>query len=153
MREVLPICRSACLIAPASTSRIASACRQLPRTKFKGSAPQKPSRDEILGFGLVAWFAHTLGMFAALKAGADGLNFFPCSIIGPTGVRLYEPYCWAGINICAVGGDKPANFKAWFAAGVDGFGIGGALFKPNRSVSELEKAAREIVRVYDAGSN
>jgi len=91
--------------------------------------------------------------FAALKAGADGLKIFPCSIIGPAGLMAMRAVLPAETKIYAVGGAEPANFKAWFAAGVDGFGIGSALFKPNRSISDLEKAAREIVRAYDAGCN
>jgi 2-dehydro-3-deoxyphosphogalactonate aldolase len=91
--------------------------------------------------------------FAALKAGADGLKIFPCSIIGPAGIIAMRAVLPAETKIFAVGGAEPANFKAWLAAGVDGFGIGSALFKPNRPLSDLEKAAREIVRAYDAGSN
>jgi 2-dehydro-3-deoxyphosphogalactonate aldolase len=54
-------------------------------------------------------------------------------------------------KIYAVGGAEPANFAEWFASGVDGFGIGSALFKPGRSLAELRQAARDIVRAYDAG--
>jgi 2-dehydro-3-deoxyphosphogalactonate aldolase len=89
--------------------------------------------------------------FAALKAGADGLKIFPCSIVGPAGLKAMRAVLPPGTKIYAVGGAEPANFAEWFAAGVDGFGIGSALFKPGRSVGELRQAARDIVEAYDAG--
>jgi 2-dehydro-3-deoxyphosphogalactonate aldolase len=89
--------------------------------------------------------------FAALKAGADGLKIFPCSIVGLAGLKAMRAVLPPGTKIYAVGGAEPANFAEWFAAGVDGFGIGSALFKPGRSVGELRQAARDIVEAYDAG--
>ncbi|MEA2840262.1 MAG: 2-dehydro-3-deoxyphosphogalactonate aldolase [Methylobacteriaceae bacterium] len=89
--------------------------------------------------------------FAALKAGADGLKIFPCSIVGPAGLKAMRAILPPRTKIYAVGGAEPANFAEWFASGVDGFGIGSALFKPGRSLAELRQAARDIVRAYDAG--
>jgi 2-dehydro-3-deoxyphosphogalactonate aldolase len=88
--------------------------------------------------------------FAALKAGADGLKIFPCSVIGPAGVKAMRAVLPKQTLIYAVGGAGPANFASWFAAGVNGFGIGTALYEPGRSVVELGQAAREIVEAYDA---
>jgi 2-dehydro-3-deoxyphosphogalactonate aldolase len=89
--------------------------------------------------------------FAALKAGADGLKIFPCSVIGPAGLKAMRAVLPPQTRIYAVGGAEPANFSEWFAAGVDGFGVGSALFKPSQRISELKKAAREIVQAYDTG--
>jgi 2-dehydro-3-deoxyphosphogalactonate aldolase len=88
--------------------------------------------------------------FAALKAGADGLKIFPCSVIGPAGLKAMRAVLPKDTLIYAVGGAGPANFAPWFAAGVNGFGIGTALYEPGRSVSQLRQAAREIVAAYDA---
>jgi 2-dehydro-3-deoxyphosphogalactonate aldolase len=88
--------------------------------------------------------------FAALKAGADGLKIFPCSVIGPAGVKAMRAVLPKQTLIYAVGGAGPTNFASWFAAGVNGFGIGTALYEPGRSVVELGQAAREIVEAYDA---
>lgn len=89
--------------------------------------------------------------FAALKAGADGLKIFPCSVIGAAGLAAMRAVLPAQTKIYAVGGAEPANFPEWFSAGADGFGIGGALFKPDRSHADLRKAAHAIVQAYDAG--
>jgi 2-dehydro-3-deoxyphosphogalactonate aldolase len=88
--------------------------------------------------------------FAALKAGADGLKIFPCSVIGPAGVTAMRAVLPKQTLIYAVGGAGPANFASWFAAGVNGFGIGTALYEPGRSVVQLRQAAGEIVAAYDA---
>jgi 2-dehydro-3-deoxyphosphogalactonate aldolase len=87
--------------------------------------------------------------FAALKAGADGLKIFPCSVIGPAGVKAMRAVLPANTAIYAVGGAGPANFAEWFSAGITGFGIGTALYQPGNSLAQLRSAAKEIVRAYD----
>lgn len=88
--------------------------------------------------------------FAALKAGADGLKIFPCSVLGPAGVKAMRAVLPEQTAIYAVGGAGPANFADWFAAGVTGFGIGTALYQPGSSLAQLQKAAKEIVNAYDS---
>ena len=88
--------------------------------------------------------------FAALKAGADGLKIFPCSVVGPAGVKAMRAVLPEQTAIYAVGGAGPANFADWFAAGVTGFGIGTALYQPGNSLAQLQKAAKEIVNAYDS---
>ena len=87
--------------------------------------------------------------FAALKAGADGLKIFPCSVVGPAGVKAMRAVLPTNTAIYAVGGAGPANFAEWFGAGITGFGIGTALYQPGNSLAQLRKAASEIVRAYD----
>ena len=87
--------------------------------------------------------------FAALKAGADGLKIFPCSVVGPAGIKAMRAVLPAQTAIYAVGGAGPANFAEWFSAGITGFGIGTALYQPGNSLAQLRKAANEIVRAYD----
>jgi 2-dehydro-3-deoxyphosphogalactonate aldolase len=88
--------------------------------------------------------------FAALKCGADGLKIFPCSVVGPAGVKAMRSVLPPQTLVYAVGGAGPANFAQWLAAGVNGFGIGTALYKPGDSVAAVRQAAREIVQAYDA---
>jgi 2-dehydro-3-deoxyphosphogalactonate aldolase len=88
--------------------------------------------------------------FAALKAGADGLKIFPCSVIGPAGVKAMRAVLPPQTEVYAVGGAGPENFAEWFAAGVTGFGIGSALYKPGQSAAQLRQVSRDIVRAYDS---
>jgi 2-dehydro-3-deoxyphosphogalactonate aldolase len=90
--------------------------------------------------------------FAALKAGADGLKIFPCSVLGPSGVKAIRAVLPPETSVYAVGGAGPANFADWIAAGVNGFGIGTALYQPGHSVAQVRQAAADIVRAYDSAS-
>jgi 2-dehydro-3-deoxyphosphogalactonate aldolase len=89
--------------------------------------------------------------FTALRNGADGLKLFPGSLIGPDGLKAIKAVLPEGTQTFAVGGASPANFADWFAAGVDGFGIGSALYKPGASVDDIKARAKDIVAAYDAG--
>lgn len=88
--------------------------------------------------------------FVALKAGADGLKFFPSSLLGPEGLKAIRAVLPAGTKLYAVGGAGPDNFAAWRQAGADGFGIGSALYTPGLSASEVGARAAMIVAAYDA---
>ncbi|MCI5113024.1 MAG: 2-dehydro-3-deoxy-6-phosphogalactonate aldolase [Marivita sp.] len=88
--------------------------------------------------------------FSALRNGADGLKLFPGSLIGPEGLKAIKAVLPPGTETYAVGGAGPSNFADWRAAGVDGFGIGSALYKPGASVAEIKIRAAEIVAAYDA---
>ncbi|MGV8985424.1 MAG: 2-dehydro-3-deoxy-6-phosphogalactonate aldolase [Cypionkella sp.] len=88
--------------------------------------------------------------FAALKAGADGLKIFPASLIGPEGVKAMRAVLPKGTQVYAVGGAGASNFAQWFNAGIDGFGIGTAIYTPGLSVAEISARAHEIVAAYDA---
>lgn len=87
--------------------------------------------------------------FAALKAGADGLKIFPASLIGPAGVKAIRAVLPKGTQVYAVGGAGPENFADWWRAGVDGFGIGTALYTPGLSVGEITKRAKVLVNAFD----
>ncbi|WP_299816152.1 2-dehydro-3-deoxy-6-phosphogalactonate aldolase [uncultured Roseibium sp.] len=87
--------------------------------------------------------------FTALRSGADGLKFFPASLIGPDGLKAMLAVLPKGTATYAVGGAGPDNFADWITAGATGFGIGTALFKPGFTVSEISERAKKIVAAYD----
>jgi len=89
--------------------------------------------------------------FAALHAGADGLKLFPASLLGVDGLKAIGAVLPKGTKTYAVGGVGPANFAEWFAAGITGFGIGSALYKPGMSVADVASRAADMVAAYDAG--
>ena len=88
--------------------------------------------------------------FAALSHGADGLKFFPSTLIGPAGLTAISAVLPAGTKTFAVGGVGPENFVDWIRAGVTGFGIGSGLYKPGYSASEVADKAKLCVAAYDA---
>lgn len=87
--------------------------------------------------------------FTALRNGADGLKFFPASLVGPDGLKALLAVLPKGTATYAVGGAGPDNFAEWIKVGAAGFGIGTALFKPGFTVDEIEDRAQKIVSAYD----
>ena len=87
--------------------------------------------------------------FAALRAGADVLKVFPASLLGAAGLAALRAVLPADTRVYAVGGAGPSSFGEWFAAGVTGFGIGSALYRPGRTADEVGAIAREMCAVYD----
>ena len=87
--------------------------------------------------------------FTALQTGATGLKLFPGSLIGPEGLKALRAVLPQSTELLAVGGAAPNNFAAWQQAGVDGFGIGSALYKPGDDATEVRKKANLIVEAFD----
>ena len=87
--------------------------------------------------------------FSGLQAGADGLKLFPASLLGVEGLKAIGAVLPLGTKTYAVGGVGPTDFADWFAAGITGFGIGSALYKPGMSVADVAQRAADIVAAYD----
>lgn len=107
-------------------------------------------RTKQLGLGSYPGVFTATECFAALAAGADALKIFPASALGREGVTAIRAVLPRGTQVYAVGGVGPRDFADWTAAGVDGFGLGSALFKPGWSVERVAEAARDSVAAWDA---
>jgi 2-dehydro-3-deoxyphosphogalactonate aldolase len=88
--------------------------------------------------------------FAAWRAGADGLKLFPASLLGLSGFDALSAVLPPDLPCFAVGGIGAADFADWRAAGIAGFGLGGALYQPGRGAAEVGTRARDIVAAFDA---
>jgi 2-dehydro-3-deoxyphosphogalactonate aldolase len=88
--------------------------------------------------------------FTALRAGADGLKFFTAFRLGPDGFAALAAVLPRGAECYAVGGVGPAEFGVWAAAGVTGFGIGSALYKPGMAAEDVSTRATDLVAAFDA---
>ncbi|KUF09761.1 2-dehydro-3-deoxy-6-phosphogalactonate aldolase [Pseudoponticoccus marisrubri] len=88
--------------------------------------------------------------FAALRAGADGLKFFPAFKLGLDGYKALSAVLPKGTDSYAVGGVGADDFAAWRAAGIAGFGIGSELYKPGLDAAEVGRRAAVMVAAYDA---
>ena len=87
--------------------------------------------------------------FAALRAGADGIKIFPASQLGAAGLAAIRAVLPVGTRAYAVGGVGAADFVEWHKAGVTGFGLGTALYKPGMSAEDVGARARAIVAAFD----
>ena len=87
--------------------------------------------------------------FSALKYGADGLKFFPATLLGEANLIALKVVLPENIPLYMVGGVGPENFSSWFEAGATGFGIGSGIYKAgDNSISVAEKS-KLIVQSYD----
>jgi 2-dehydro-3-deoxyphosphogalactonate aldolase len=91
--------------------------------------------------------------FRAIRAGANGLKFFPAEVLGPAGIKAMKAVLPKDVPVYAVGGANPDNFREYFAAGCAGFGLGSYIFKPGMALTEIAQRAKAAVAAYDEGKN
>ena len=88
--------------------------------------------------------------FEALDAGADGLKFFPASLLKPNNFKALSAVLPDNIVSIAVGGIDEIQFPNWLEVKVTGFGLGSNLYKPGMLLDEIKAKAERIVNVYDS---
>ena len=87
--------------------------------------------------------------FDALDAGADGLKFFPASLLKEDNFRALSSVLPKNIVSIAVGGIDESKFKSWLQVNITAFGLGSNLYKPGMLIEEVKLKAQQIVRSYD----
>jgi 2-dehydro-3-deoxyphosphogalactonate aldolase len=87
--------------------------------------------------------------FAAIRAGATGLKFFPAEVLGPKGIKAMRAVLPPQLPLYAVGGANPDNFGEYIAAGCAGFGLGTYIYKPGMTPDDVAARARAAVAAYD----
>ena len=83
--------------------------------------------------------------FAALRAGAHGLKFFPAEAASPAVVKAQKAVLPADIPLLVVGGVKPDAMRPWLDAGASGFGLGSGVYRPGQGPEETLAKARAYV--------
>lgn len=78
---------------------------------------------------------------AAIDAGAGDLKIFPASLLGPAGIAAMRAVLPDRVRLYAVGGVGAADFAAYAAAGVYGFGMGSSLYRPGHAAAQVGVAA------------
>ncbi|MFT3834167.1 MAG: hypothetical protein QM711_12735 [Micropruina sp.] len=90
--------------------------------------------------------------FAALKAGATGLKFFPGLADRPGRAFRHQGRSAQGrAALCGRRGRSANNFGEWLKAGATGFGIGTALYRPGQTVGRNGRRAGEDCRGLRCG--
>jgi 2-dehydro-3-deoxyphosphogalactonate aldolase len=88
--------------------------------------------------------------FAALRAGAHALKLFPAEAAPPEVVKAQRAVVPRSVPLVVVGGITPAKMDAYFRAGADGFGLGGAIYKPGQDGATVEAQGRAFVQALAA---
>ena len=92
-------------------------------------------------------------ILAALASGADAVKLFPAEMIPPATVKAIRAVLPPRFPMIAVGGIHTENMKDYMQHGIDGFGIGSALYKPGKSLSEIRRDANSLISAYGYGTD
>ncbi len=84
--------------------------------------------------------------FAAIEAGAHAIKLFPAEAATPAVVKAQRAVLPRHVPLLVVGGVTADDVAAWRSAGADGFGLGGALYRPGQSADEVSAKAVRFVR-------
>ena len=88
--------------------------------------------------------------FAAVEAGADMLKLFPAEQLGPDVVKAWRAVFPRELPLVPTGGVSPGTMAAFVAAGVNGFGLGSALYKPGMTAADVRRGADAFVAAWRA---
>ncbi|MBW4709903.1 2-dehydro-3-deoxy-6-phosphogalactonate aldolase [Roseobacter sp. YSTF-M11] len=87
--------------------------------------------------------------FSALDLGASVLKFFPAEMVPPNAIAAMRAVLPSDSVVAAVGGITPDTMAPYHVAGVNGFGLGSALFKPGYSLDDIGKHARGFKKAWE----
>ena len=97
------------------------------------------------GMTVIPGAATPTEVFAALDAGAHAVKAFPAEMIAPDILRSWRAVVPDRLPLIPVGGIDSGSMAAYWDAGANGFGLGGALFKPGKSLDEISISATKLV--------
>jgi len=88
--------------------------------------------------------------FAALAAGAHALKLFPAEAASPAMVKSQRAVIPRSAPLLVVGSVTPDKMAAYLAAGADGFGLGGALYRPGQTGAQVVAQGRAFIEALPA---
>lgn len=86
--------------------------------------------------------------FAAMELGAAMLKFFPAEMIPPKAIAAMRAVLPKHAIVAAVGGITPQVMADYYKVGVDSFGLGSVLYKPEYDRTELIRRSTAFVKEY-----
>lgn len=90
--------------------------------------------------------------FNAIKWGATGLKLFPIDMVGIDGLKALKAVLPKDTLLFPVGGINPTpeSMEPYIKLGVNGFGLGSALYKPTNNLDEVRVNARQYIESFKA---
>lgn len=89
--------------------------------------------------------------FSAIASGAGYLKLFPANMYPLDYVKALLSVLPKSVKLAAVGGIDASNGGDYIAAGCHGVGLGSSLFKPDMSLDEIARRAKESVAMVESG--
>lgn len=87
--------------------------------------------------------------FSALDLGASVLKFFPAEMVPPKAISAMRAVLPTDAVVAAVGGITPDTMASYHGAGVNGFGLGSALFKPDYTLEDVSTRALAFKKKWE----
>ena len=81
----------------------------------------------------------------AIHAGAHAIKLFPAEAVTPRVLKAQRAVLPKHLSVFIVGGVTADDVGEWLNAGADGFGLGGALYRPGHSPAEVKRNAAEFM--------
>lgn len=103
-----------------------------------------------LGLEPMPGFVTPSEAFQAIAAGARRIKLFPAVALGPNYLKAIREVLPRDIRVWGVGGTGADNIGEWLAAGAEGIGVGGALYRPGDSVDSIGFKADALVAAWKA---
>ena len=142
------LCGAGTVLEPAMVDAVAGVGGKLLVTPNVN--PAVIARGEALGMEPMPGFATPTEAFTAVAAGAKRLKLFPASGFGTAYLRAIREVLPAGVEAWAVGGTGASNIGEWLAAGCEGIGVGGALYKAGDDAATVAERAKALVEAWHA---
>ena len=86
--------------------------------------------------------------FAALANGADALKLFPAELLSPAVLKSMRSVLPQATRILPMGGITPDSMAGYIAAGANGFGLGGALYRRGDDPARVARNALDFVSAW-----
>jgi 2-dehydro-3-deoxyphosphogalactonate aldolase len=86
--------------------------------------------------------------FAALANGADALKLFPAELLTPAVLKSMRSVLPQATRILPMGGITPDSMASYVAAGANGFGLGGALYRRGDDPQRVARNALDFVSAW-----
>src|SRR5580658_8123582 len=83
--------------------------------------------------------------FSMIRAGADALKIFPADVVGTHFVKALRAVVPTETLLIPVGGVDDRTIPNWIRAGVNGLGVGSALYRPGASIHDTSVRARSLL--------
>ena len=136
------------VLTPVDADRLADAGGRLMVTP--NTDPHVIARAMMRGMEPLPGFATPTEAFAAVAVGARRLKLFPASGFGPSYLKAVREVLPAEVRLWAVGGTGAENLGEWLAAGAQGIGVGGALYRAGDSATKVGERAVALVESWRA---
>lgn len=149
LRDAMP---ADCIIG-AGTVLTTSACRQV--ADAGGELIVMPHSDAaVIHAAKAAHLTCAPGVatlteaFSALQAGADALKLFPAEALSPAVIKAWRAVLPSTVALVPVGGISPESIAPYIATGVQGFGLGSALYRTGNSPQIVASNAAAFMQAW-----